>query len=130
MQGYISKSIRHTVRIRLTDKKAYITIKGPPHGFSRAEFEYEIPYDNGVELLKLCDGGIVDKTRYVFDDYDGQTWEVDEFNGINRGLIVAEIEVPSEDTKITLPDWIKKDVTFDKRYTNAYISNHPITQEE
>lgn len=129
-QGYISKSIKHTVRIRMTDKKAFITIKGPPHGFSRAEFEYEVPYDDGVELIKMCDGGLVDKTRYVFTDKNKQMWEVDEFNGINAGLIVAELEVPSEDTKIILPPWIKKDVTFDKRYTNVYISSHPIVNEK
>ena len=129
-QGYISKSIKHTVRIRMTDKKSFITIKGPPHGFSRAEFEYEIPYDDGAELMKLCDGGFVDKVRYTFKDKHGQMWEVDEFKGINDGLIVAEIEVESEDTQIILPTWIKKDVTFDKRYTNAYISNHQIKDDE
>jgi adenylate cyclase len=128
-QGYISKSPKHTVRIRVTEKKAMITIKGPTKGFSRAEFEYEIPYADGQELIKMCDGGLVDKTRYTFVDDSNQKWEVDEFRGINDGLIVAEIEVPSEDTPIMIPHWIREEVTFDKRYTNVYISNHYISQD-
>jgi CYTH domain-containing protein len=129
-QGYISKSPKHTVRIRVTDKKALITIKGPTKGFTRAEYEYEIPYDDGQELLKMCDGGIIDKIRYTFADKHKQVWEVDVFHGINEGLVVAEIELPSEDTAITIPDWVVREVTFDKRYTNAYISNHKIPTEE
>jgi adenylate cyclase len=128
-QGYISKSPKHTVRIRITDKKAYITIKGPTKGFTRAEFEYSIPYEDGQELIKMCDGGIVDKVRYVFTDNHNQVWEVDVFGGINEGLVVAEIEVPSEDTPVKVPAWVTKEVTFDKRYTNAYISNHLIPRD-
>jgi adenylate cyclase len=129
-QGYISKSPKHTVRVRVTDKKAVITIKGPTKGFSRAEYEYDIPMADGKELLDMCDGGIVIKTRHTFTDDDGQVWEIDEFGpGVNEGLIMAEIELESEDTPIILPPWIKRDVTFDKRYTNAYISNHLVPQE-
>lgn len=123
-QGYISKSKKHTVRIRLNNKKAMITIKGPTKGFTRSEYEYEIPYDDGLSLIMMCDGPLIDKTRYVFTDEFGQVWDVDEFRGINHGLVVAEIEVPSEDTDIHLPDWISTEVTFDKRYTNVYLSNH------
>lgn len=129
-QGYISKSPKHTVRIRVTDKKALITIKGPTKGFTRAEYEYEIPYDDGQELLKMCDGHIIDKIRYTFNDSHKQTWEVDVFHGINEGLVVAEIELVSEDTTVKLPDWVLREVTFDKRYTNAYISNHKLPLED
>lgn len=129
-QGYISKSPKHTVRVRVTDKKALITIKGPTKGFTRDEYEYEIPYDDGQDLLKLCDGHIIDKVRYTFTDSYDQTWEVDVFRGINDGLVVAEIELTSEDINVNLPDWVTREVTFDKRYTNAYISNHKIPTED
>lgn len=99
-QGYISKSRKHTVRIRVTNKKATITIKGPTKGMTRAEYEYEyeIPYQDGLDLIEMCDGEIVDKTRYVVTDEYNQVWDIDQFNGINSGLVVAEIEIPSEDT--------------------------------
>ena len=125
-QGYISKSRKHTVRIRVTDKKAMITIKGPTKGMSRAEYEYEIPYQDGLDLIKMCDGEIIDKTRYVVTDEYNQVWDIDQFNGINSGLVVAEIEIPSEDTPIVLPSWVKTEVTYDKRYTNVYLSTHPV----
>lgn len=128
-QGYISKSKKHTVRIRLTNKKAMITIKGPTKGFSRSEFEYEIPFADGLELIKMCDGDLIDKTRYVVTDEHGQVWDIDEFHGINEGLVVAEIEIPSEDTPIVIPTWVKKEVTFDKRYTNVYISSHSVPRD-
>ena len=124
-QGYISKSPKHTVRVRVTDKKAVITIKGPTKGFSRAEYEYDIPMSDGKELLNMCDGGIIIKTRYTFTDDDGQVWEIDEFGpGVNEGLIMAELELEAEDTPVIQLPWIRREVTFDKRYTNAYISNH------
>lgn len=129
-QGYISKSPKHTVRVRVTDKKALITIKGPSKGFTRAEYEYEIPFSDGQELLKMCDGHIIDKVRYTFADSHKQVWEVDVFSGVNEGLIVAELELSSEDTAVVLPDWVIREVTFDKRYTNAYISNHKIPRED
>ena len=118
------------MRVRVTDKKALITIKGPTKGFTRDEYEYEIPYDDGQDLLKLCDGHIIDKVRYTFTDSYDQTWEVDVFRGINDGLVVAEIELTSEDINVNLPDWVTREVTFDKRYTNAYISNHKIPTED
>ena len=107
-----------------------ITIKGPTKGFSRSEFEYEIPYDDGLELIKMCDGDLIDKTRYVVTDEHGQVWDIDEFHGINEGLVVAEIEIPSEDTTIVIPNWVTKEVTFDKRYTNVYLSSHLVSTTE
>jgi adenylate cyclase len=133
-QGYISKSKKHTVRVRLsiddfaltTFQEAFITIKGPKRGMSCAEFEYEIPYTDGIELIKMCEGNLIEKTRYKFRHTKQQWWEVDVFHGQNEGLCVAEIELASEDTEVVLPDWIVQEVTYDKRYTNSYLSTHPI----
>jgi CYTH domain-containing protein len=126
-QGYISKSKKHTVRIRIVaDTEAYITIKGPRIGCTGSEFEYQIPYDDGIQMLKMCDAGLIEKTRYVFKDAYNQLWEVDKFAGNNDGLIVAEIELPSEDTLVILPDWITLECTFDKRYTNSRLSSHSL----
>lgn len=123
-QGYLSKSAKHTVRIRVTDSKAMITIKGPTKGMTRSEYEYEIPYKDGQELILMCDEPIIDKVRYVMKDNVGQLWEIDEFSGINNGLLVAELELPSEETPVTTHDWTGKEVTHDKRYTNAYLCSH------
>ena len=128
-QGYLSKASKHTVRIRVTDSKAQITIKGPTKGITRSEYEYEIPLADGLELIEMCDAPIINKTRYVMQDHLGQVWEVDEFRGINEGLLVAEIEIPTEGTAVTLPDWIGKEVSHDRRYTNAYLTAHHVPQE-
>jgi CYTH domain-containing protein len=106
-----------------------ITVKGPTKGISRAEYEYEIPLADGQELIQMCDGPIIDKTRYVMKDAHGQVWEVDEFRGINEGLLVAEIELTSEDVNVIVPSWVGKEVTYDKRYTNAYICSHRVPTE-
>lgn len=129
-QGYISKSKKHTVRVRLsvddTTQEAFLTIKGPQHGITRAEYEYAIPYEDGVELLQMCDGNLIQKTRYTFLYKKKQRWEVDVFHGKHEGLAIGEIELESEDTPVTLPWWILLEVTNDKRYTNSYLSAHPI----
>jgi CYTH domain-containing protein len=129
-QGYISKSKKHTVRIRLSSsdsvKEAFLTIKGPQHGITRAEYEYPIPYEHGVELLRMCDGNLIEKTRYTFLYKKNQRWEVDVFRGAHDGLAVAEIELDSEDTPVKYPWWVLAEVTFDKRYTNSFLSAHPI----
>jgi CYTH domain-containing protein len=129
-QGYISKSKKHNVRVRLSSNdlvdEAFLTVKGPQHGITRAEFEYAIPYDDGVELLHLCDGNLIEKTRYTFLDKHQQRWEVDVFGGRHEGLAIGEIELVSEDTAIVFPWWILTEVTHDKRYTNAALCAHPI----
>lgn len=128
-QGYLSKAAKHTVRIRVTDTKAMITIKGPTKGITRSEYEYEIPLEDGLELIEMCDAPIINKTRYVMKDQHDQIWEVDEFRGINEGLLVAEIEIPTEDTHIVIPEWIGREVSHDRRYTNAYLTAHHVPQE-
>lgn len=121
-QGYISREKTGTVRVRISDDKAYLTIKGKPAAghFTRYEWEKEIDVADAVELIKLCQGTIIDKTRwFVPAKEEGLKWEVDEFHGKYEGLVVAEIELESEEQIVHLPDFIGKEVTDDRRYYNA-----------
>ena len=93
IQGYLNRDKERTVRVRIAGAKAFITIKGITIGATRAEFEYEIPVAETEQLLKLCDGPLIEKTRHVVV-YTGTTWEIDEFHGANAGLVVAEVELP------------------------------------
>jgi adenylate cyclase len=123
-QGYLVSDGYRTVRIRVAGEKAFLTIKGTSKGFSRPEFEYEIPVEEAIDMFKLCSLPIIEKfrTKIVFD---GKTWEVDEFQGENNGLIMAEIELKSEDEPFTIPSWIGKEVTGDIRYFNSRLSINP-----
>ena len=131
-QGYISREKTGTVRVRISDDKAYLTIKGKPAAghFARYEWEKEIDVADAVELMKLCQGTIIDKTRWIVPaetvdnlqltvDNLQLIWEVDEFHGKQEGLVVAEIELESEEQVVELPDFIGKEVTDDRRYYNA-----------
>jgi CYTH domain-containing protein len=121
-QGYISREKTGTVRVRIADDKAYLTIKGKPSAghFARYEWEKEIDVAEAQELMKLCQGSIIDKTRWiVLAKEDGLKWEVDEFHGKHEGLVVAEIELDSEEQVVELPSFIGKEVTDDPRYYNA-----------
>lgn len=121
-QGYISREKTGTVRIRITDDKAYLTIKGKPAAghFARYEWEKEIDVKEAEELMKLCQGTIIDKTRWIVPAMEeGLKWEVDEFHGKHEGLVVAEIELASEEQIVALPAFIGKDVTDDPQYYNA-----------
>lgn len=122
-QGYLSTVPERTVRIRKYGDKGFITIKGitGSSGLSRLEWEKEIPKDEAEQLLTICEGGIIDKTRYLID-VDEHTFEVDEFHGDHEGLVIAEIELTSEDEQFTKPDWIWKEVTGDLRYYNSMLS--------
>lgn len=123
-QGYLSKSQAHQVRIRVLDDQAAITIKGPKVNLTREEFEYIIPLADGEKLLTMSETPILSKTRYYLYDDTKQMWEVDVYKGINRGLVIAEIEMESEKQIVKLPSWIGKEVTHDRRYTNTYLSQH------
>jgi CYTH domain-containing protein len=112
------------VRVRLAGDAAFLTIKGVNNGASRAEFEYAVPFSDGEELMKLCDGPIVDKIRRVVS-HDGNAWEVDEFLGENSGLVVAEIELESEDQVFLRPAWLGEEVTGDVRYLNSNLAILP-----
>jgi CYTH domain-containing protein len=126
-QGYLNRDKERTVRVRLAGEKAFLTIKGVSVGASRAEFEYEIPASDAEQLLKLCDGPVIEKIRRVIQ-LEGATWEVDEFLGENAGLVVAEIELHSEDQAFDRPEWLGEEVTHDSRYFNSCLATHPFTR--
>jgi len=124
-QGYLSTETKHTVRVRTVGRKAFITIKGKRVGISRTEFEYEIPYKDAKEMLEfLCEKPIIEKTRYIVK-YGELSWEVDEFMGENEGLVIAEVELDSEDQEILLPPWVGEDVSKDPRYANSNLVRSP-----
>lgn len=123
-QGYLTRDKDRTVRVRITGDAAYITIKGKRVGASSPEFEYEIPKDDAHALLKLCLPGVIEKTRHHVP-HEGHLWEVDIFHGENKGLVMAEIELKSEDETFALPVWAGAEVTADGRYTNAALSTTP-----
>ncbi|KAF1080508.1 MAG: Adenylate cyclase [Candidatus Rifleibacterium amylolyticum] len=124
-QGYLSTVKERTVRVRTIDDKGFLTIKGITVGASRAEYEYEIPAaDANAMLSNLCEKPLIEKNRYKIA-HAGLTWEVDEFFGDNNGLIVAEVELTSENQKIELPAWIGEEVTSDPRYFNSNLTKNP-----
>ncbi len=127
-QGYLLADQGRTVRVRIAGDRAFLTIKGPSIGLSRAEFEYEIPPSDAEEMLRsLCVSPIIEKNRYVLPIAD-LIWEIDEFMGANAGLIMAEVELQNEQQAIVLPDWIGEEVSGDRRYYNSYLSQHPFSQ--
>jgi adenylate cyclase len=119
-QGYLSLDPARVVRVRVDGDEAYITIKGRGKGASRGEWEYPIPLDDANELLELCEQPIIEKYRRKIE-FAGNVWEVDEFIGANQGLVLAEIELDSEDQAFEKPDWIGEEVTHDKRYFNSNL---------
>jgi len=123
-QGYLSRQPQRTVRIRIAGDNAWLTIKGISTGATRAEFEYNIPVADARQLLELCEKSLVEKYRRTFT-CDGNIWEVDEFLGDNAGLVVAELELESENQVFKRPDWLGKEVTDDARYFNANLSQNP-----
>ncbi len=126
VQGYLSSVPERTVRIRIKDEKGFLTIKGVANesGLSRFEWEKEIPILDAEELLKICEKGIIDKTRYEVK-VGNHIFEIDVFNGENKGLIIAEIELSAEDEVFEKPNWLGKEVTNDSRYYNSYLSKNP-----
>ena len=125
-QGYLSRDPARTVRVRIAGPQAFLTIKGATTGASRAEFEYPVPVDDAQQLLALSDGPVVEKVRHLCV-VEGMTWEVDEFLGANAGLVVAEIELRSEDQAFVRPAWLGAEVTGDARYVNANLAVRPFT---
>ena len=124
-QGYLTSDPLRTVRVRIYDDEGFLTIKSKSEGASRGEWEYPIPLQDASELLdRLCERPLVEKYRRRIA-HAGFTWEVDEFLGDNAGLVVAEIELPSEDAAFERPDWIGQEVTGDKRYYNSNLIRSP-----
>jgi len=127
-QGYLSIAKERTVRVRTVEDHGYITIKGPPTGASRAEYEYSIPIADAHEMLdRLCERPLIEKVRRKIP-YKGLTWEVDEFAGENAGLIVAEVELTAADQHVDLPDWVGQEVTEDRRYSNSSLVKNPYSR--
>lgn len=126
VQGYICSAPGRTVRVRIKGDKGYLTIKGPasPGGISRFEWEKEIALDEAEALFRLCEPGAVVKTRHLVRAGE-LMFEVDEFEGENEGLVMAEIELPAEDAPFVRPDWLGEEVTGDARYYNSMLSKHP-----
>ncbi|MCH7678027.1 CYTH domain-containing protein [candidate division KSB1 bacterium] len=124
-QGYLSTVKERTVRIRWIKNQGYITVKGIAKGAVRAEYEYEIPVKDANEMLDtLCEQPIIEKTRYEIV-YNELTWVVDEFEGVNKGLILVEVELSDENQQIDLPDWVGAEVTGDPNYFNSNLIRNP-----
>ena len=131
VQGYICSVRGRTVRVRIRDTKGYLTIKGASDaaGMSRYEWEREIPLAEAEELMKLCEPGVIDKTRYLVRS-GRHVFEVDEFYGDNQGLVVAEVELASETEPFEKPAFIGREVTGDVRYYNSQLMKHPYAERK
>lgn len=124
-QGFLNSKKERVVRVRVTDRDAFLTIKGIAEGATRKEFEYNIPLDDAKTLLEeLCEKPTIEKYRYLIH-HGGFDWELDIFEGKNNGLIIAEIELDHEDQKFDKPVWAKKEVTGDPKYYNSNLVENP-----
>lgn len=123
-QGYLNRDKQRTVRVRIAGDAAFLTIKGPTQGATRSEFEYPVPLADAQALLAMCDGPLIDKYRHHVH-VGGMLWEVDEFLGDNAGLVVAEIELASEDQVFERPAWLGEEVSHDARYFNSNLAKLP-----
>ena len=124
-QGYMVNDEHQVVRVRSMDSDHFLTIKSNTRGLSRLEFEYQIPQRDALDMFKyLCGPSIIEKTRHYIE-FQGHTWEVDEFHGKNQGLVVAEIELKSEDEKFEIPGWVSCEVSHDPRYYNMNLMTNP-----
>lgn len=126
-QGYLSVDPERVVRVRIAGENAYMTIKGKPVGLVRTELEYEIPINEAEILLKMCLNFPVEKTRFK-EKIGTLVWEIDVFEGENNGLVMAEVELTHENQEIDLPGWIGKEVSFDSRYYNSWLSRNPFSK--
>lgn len=127
-QGFLSTDPDRTVRVRVSKAHGFLTVKGRTRGSARAEFEYEIPLDDATELLdRLAKRPLIEKTRYRVE-VSGLVWEVDVFEGENAGLVMAEVELASEDQEVVKPPWCGMEVTGDPRYYNARLVEHPFRE--
>ncbi|MDD3953481.1 MAG: CYTH domain-containing protein [Lentisphaeria bacterium] len=127
-QGYFCRGEDYSLRVRIQDARALLTIKGKPDGITRKEFEYEIPLADAEEMLReFCCDRIIEKTRYYIP-WKGFTWEVDQYYGANQGLITAEIELPDEQTQFDRPGWLGREVSQDLRYSNESLATNPLPE--
>lgn len=122
-QGYIETASKAVVRVRVKGEEAFLTVKGETKGLSRLEFEYPIPMkDADAMLSELCGGKTIEKRRH-FIKFDGLLWEVDVFFGRHQGLVLAEVELDSEEQSVVLPEWVGEEVSYDVRYFNSNLIN-------
>lgn len=127
VQAYLSVDPNPTVRVRIAGEKAFLTIKGRTKTISRPEFEYEVPIEEAQEMMKLAISFPVEKIRYEVM-HEGFLWEVDVFSGKNSGLVIAELELESENQAFPRPDWLSDEVSGDVKYYNSYLSEHPFQE--
>ncbi len=127
IQGFLSSVPERTVRVRIKDKQGYLTIKGigNKNGITRFEFEKKISLKDAKNLLDICENGIINKTRYIIPTSNNLFFEIDVFHDDNKGLVIAEIELPTEKTKFDKPSWLGKEVTGINKYYNSAISKNP-----
>jgi adenylate cyclase len=123
-QGYLSTHPERVVRVRLEGDAGKLTIKGRTEGVSRVELEYDVPRADAEQLLALCERPLIEKVRHT-EEHGGKTWEIDVFGGENEGLVVAELELGSEDEPFTRPPWVLEEVSHDPRYYNASLVKAP-----
>ena len=129
-QGYICLGSGTTVRVRVMDDQGYLTVKGRGTGIARNEYEYTIPLDDAEEMLEsICEKPLIEKNRYRIK-HEGMVWEVDEFFGGNKGLIIAEIELERDDQMFSLPAWVGSEVTGDPRFYNVFLVRQPFSKWE
>lgn len=119
-QGYLNRDPARTVRVRTKGDRGFITVKGSTSDDTRVEYEYPVPYGDAIAMLRLCDGTVIEKRRYLVP-YHGRTWEIDEFTGSLQGLVVAEIELESSGENYDIPPFVGREVTGDPRYYNSCL---------
>lgn len=120
LQGYLSRDPERTVRVRILNDSAYLTVKGITKGYIRDEFEYEVPLEDGLQMMEMCEGRKINKTRYIVP-FQGFTWEVDEYHGDLEGLIVTEVEMEDPEAEIKLPPFAGREVSGDPKYYNSQL---------
>lgn len=123
-QGYLARTARGIVRIRTYGARAFLAVKTSRTGLARNEYEYEVPVAHARAMLAACEGAVIEKTRYRVP-HGRHVWDIDVFAGANTGLVLAEIELTSEDEAFERPVWIGREVSFDPRFGNAELSLHP-----
>ena len=128
-QGYLSRTKERVVRVRTVGERGFLTIKGLATGASRIEYEYEIPFIEAISMLEtLCEKPFIEKKRYEIE-FHGLVWEVDEFLEENQGLVIAEVELETEDQYYEKPVWVGEEVTGDPRYFNSNLVKHPFSKD-
>jgi CYTH domain-containing protein len=126
-QTYLSTNPDKTIRVRVLGEKGFITLKGRAKGLIRPEFEYEVPLEDAIQMIDLFGETVIEKTRYEIN-FKNHLWEIDVFDGANKGLIVAEIELTSETEKFVKPDWLSKEVSEEPKYFNANLQETPYNE--